>query len=43
MTDAVEHVLHLPLDRLADHPRNVRRHLGDLKEGSGFHLMRGSR
>ena len=32
MTDTVEHVLHLPLDLLADHPRNVRRHLGDLKD-----------
>lgn len=32
MTDSVEHVLDLSLDRLASHPRNVRRSLGDLRE-----------
>jgi ParB/RepB/Spo0J family partition protein len=32
MTDTVEHVLDVPLDRLAAHPRNVRRQLGDLKD-----------
>jgi hypothetical protein len=32
MTATVEHVLDVPLDRLADHPRNVRRNVGDLKD-----------
>ena len=32
MTDTIEHVLDIPLDQLAPHPRNVRRSLGDLRE-----------
>jgi ParB/RepB/Spo0J family partition protein len=32
MTATLEHVLDIPLDRLAAHPRNVRRHLGDLRD-----------
>ena len=32
MTDTLEHVIDIALDRLAAHPRNVRRSPGDLKD-----------
>ena len=33
-------LVHLDPNGLLDHPGNVRNNLGDLDEGSGFHLMR---